>query len=44
LREETDLDSLKVEVLRVVRETMQPEHASLWLHPYSTDAKDDAPG
>jgi len=33
LREETDLDSLRVEVLRVVRETMQPEHASLWLRP-----------
>ena len=34
LREETDLDSLTGEVLGVVRETMQPEHASLWLRPH----------
>src|SRR5918997_5379197 len=33
LREETDLDSLRDEVLGVVRETMQPEHATLWLSP-----------
>jgi hypothetical protein len=33
LREETDLESLRVEVLGVVRETMQPDHASLWLRP-----------
>ena len=44
LREETDLDSLRVEVLGVVRETMQPEHASLWLHPHSENAKEDVPG
>jgi hypothetical protein len=31
LREETDLDSLRDEVLGVVRETMQPAHVSLWL-------------
>ncbi len=31
LREETDLDSLTGEMVLVVRETMQPEHASLWL-------------
>ena len=41
LREETDLDSLSDEVLGVVRETMQPEHASLWLRPYGADAKED---
>jgi MFS family permease len=41
LREETDLDSLSDEVLGVVRETMQPEHASLWLGPYGADAKED---
>ena len=41
LREETDLDSLTVEVLGVVRETMQPEHASLWLRPQGTNAKED---
>ena len=31
LREETDLDTLSDDVLGVVRETMQPAHASLWL-------------
>jgi hypothetical protein len=44
LREVTDLDSLRGDVLGVVRETMQPEHASLWLRPYAVNAKDDAPG
>jgi hypothetical protein len=44
LREETDLDSLSDDVLGVVRETMQPEHASLWLRPHTADAKEDAPG
>ena len=36
LREETDLDSLRVAVLGVVEETMQPEYASLWLRPHTT--------
>ncbi len=44
LREETDLDSLTDEVLGVVRETMQPEHASLWLRSHRADAKEDVPG
>jgi hypothetical protein len=33
LREETDLDRLGDEMVGVVRETMQPAHASLWLRP-----------
>ena len=40
LREETDLDSLRVEVLGVVRETMQPAHASLWLRSHGADTED----
>jgi hypothetical protein len=38
LRDETELDTLSSDVIGVVRETMQPEHASLWLRseaPYS---------
>ncbi len=33
LRNETDLNALSDELVSVVRETMQPEHASLWLRP-----------
>ena len=33
LREEPDLDRLSDELLTVVRQTMQPSHISLWLHP-----------
>jgi hypothetical protein len=44
LREETNLDSLSGDVLAVVRETMQPGHASLWLRPHGTDANADLPG
>ncbi len=31
LREETDLDGLNTGLLEVVRDTVQPQHASLWL-------------
>jgi len=33
LRDETDLERLSDELVSVVQETMQPKHASLWLHP-----------
>jgi hypothetical protein len=33
LRNETDLDALSDDLVGVVRETMQPEHITLWLRP-----------
>lgn len=32
-RDETDLDALTAELLRVIQETMEPESISLWLRP-----------
>jgi hypothetical protein len=36
LRDETDLGSLNTELLAVVRDTVHPVHASLWLRPEPT--------
>lgn len=33
VRNEPDLDALTTELVRVIQETMQPEHVSVWLRP-----------
>jgi hypothetical protein len=33
LRDETNLEALNEHLVRVIAETMQPEHAFLWLRP-----------
>ncbi len=42
-RDETDLDALTAELLRVIQETMEPEGVSIWLKP-TADGKKLTPG
>lgn len=42
LRNETELDGLNAQLVTVVRETMQPEHVSLWLRRDIPQKRDKA--
>lgn len=39
VRDETDLDALTAELVRVINETMQPESVTVWLAPQETGAQ-----